>query len=563
MTAPARHRPLAWTVLVASGLSILLAGLAGTAVIVRGVAWRADLVTIRFLLWFLAACGLVLVSLGIRTLRWVFLLRRAEVRIPIRDATIGYMSGFTLLFAPLLLGELAIRAYVHRMRANVPVAATCVVNLWERYLDLFALAVLVVGTTTAHGRWQIALLVLVVASLSRTVRSMALAAVAALVHGVLARVLRAPTRIGPATLRRLTSHGTWLAAGFLSIGAWLLPGLAFWGLAHTVGPFSVRRGWHEYAASALRGGIALAPGGVLVVGPALLDDLNRDADFSSDAAALTVFAVRVSTVGVATALGAMLFWVHARSGRKAPAAHFDDIAHAYDAQIPRARRIALVSTKAELMRSVLLARRTGTHGLDVGCGQGWYVARMRELGFDVRGIDNSAAQLSAARQHLGDPTLVDHGSMLEIPAADGMYNFVYCINTLHHLGSVAEQQAAFAELMRVLKPGGLLFVHEINTRNPLFRFYMGYVFPTLNCIDEGVERWLVPPRLDQYTPVPVAEVHYFTFLPEFLPPALVRALRPLERRLERTSFRVFSAHYMAVLQKPIDPDWFATRAGRS
>ena len=64
----------------------------------------------------------------------------------------------------------------------------------------------------------------------------------------------------------------------------------------------------------------------------------------------------------------------------------------------------------------------------------------------------------------------------------------------------------------------------------LFRFYMGYVFPSVNCIDEGVERWLLPRRLCGYTDVPVVDIRYFTFLPEFLPAAVVRLLSPIERR---------------------------------
>jgi hypothetical protein len=78
---------------------------------------------------------------------------------------------------------------------------------------------------------------------------------------------------------------------------------------------------------------------------------------------------------------------------------------------------------------------------------------------------------------------------------------------------------------------------------------MGYVFPSLNCIDEGVERWLLADRLGVYTDAAVTEVRYFTFLPDFLPQGVVRLLTPLERLLERSPLAVYSAHYMAVLQK--------------
>jgi SAM-dependent methyltransferase len=254
---------------------------------------------------------------------------------------------------------------------------------------------------------------------------------------------------------------------------------------------------------------------------------------------------------VATTLGALFLAVHFRTRAADSATHFDDIAAEYDVQIPEERRLALVGTKTALMHEILEARRTGTRGLDVGCGQGWYVARMRELGYDVGGIDASAAQVARALQHVPEPGAIRTGSILDVPAGSGAYDFVYTINVLHHLESVEQQRAAFAELMRVLRPGGLLFVHEINTTNWLFRFYMGYIFPSLNCIDEGVERWLVPARLSGYTEAPLVDVRYFTFFPDFMPPPLVRMLAPVERALEKSSLNVYSAHYMAVFQKPV------------
>ncbi len=539
-------RAMAWVLLMASAVAVLLTGLLATTLLL-GDTSRVS-VPPRFWLELAVAAGLTVVSLMIRSLRWIFLLRRADTRIPIRDAYIGYFAGLSLLLTPFLLGEIAVRAAILRVRGRVPIATTMVVNLWERLLDLTALSLIagVAGWLLAEGDgWRWGFLALPAAMAMPFVRRYALNAATF--------IARPATRwfdagLAPETKRLAVTH-TWTVALGASVVAWILPGVAFWRLAAVWGePLGLIRAEHAYAVSSGLGGIVLAPGGVLIAGNALLDRLVS-AGLSIDLATLSVFGTRLATVGVATALGIIFAIVHVRTTPAASATHFDDIADAYDVQIPESRREALLKKKTELMRDVLTGLKAGRRGLDVGCGQGAYVGRMRELGFDVSGIDVSAGQTALAARKLGVDGVVAHGSVLEIPAPDQSYDFLYIINVLHHLSSIAEQQRGFSELMRVLKPGGLLFVHEINTRNILFRFYMGYVFPSLNCIDEGVERWLRADQLSQYTDAAVVDVRYFTFLPDFVPQFIVRMLAPLERALEQSPAGAYSAHYMAVLQK--------------
>jgi ubiquinone/menaquinone biosynthesis C-methylase UbiE/uncharacterized membrane protein YbhN (UPF0104 family) len=551
--APAAARPpraMAWVLLLASAAAVLLTGLFGTAIILGGLAgWPAQIGP-GFWIRMLAASGLTVASLALRSLRWVFLLRRAETRIPIRDAYIGYFAGLSLLLAPFLLGEIAVRALVLRARGRVPVATTVIVNLWERLLDLVSLALIAGTLGVALGGGGIrttALLVLAGATLIRPVRALCLR----LIVRIGTHAGRAFDRDRAPGCDRLARTSTWLMALATSIVAWTLPGIGFWALAGAWGyPYGILEAENAYATSASLGGLVLSPGGVLVAGSQLLDALEA-AGFPATAAALSVFGIRLATVGVSTVLGVVFLLVHRRSPAAAEQSHFDAIADAYDVQIPEARREALLTRKTELMREVLDRVAPGGRGLDVGCGQGAYVARMRALGFDVTGLDTSAEQVQLATNRIGISGVVTTGSVLRIPAADNSHDFAYAINVLHHLSSVEEQRLAFAELVRVLRPGGVLFVHEINTRNILFRFYMGYVFPSLNCIDEGVERWLLPHRMTVYTDVPVADIRYFTFLPDFLPGRLVRLLTPIERLLEASPLGAYSAHYMAVLRKPI------------
>jgi 2-polyprenyl-3-methyl-5-hydroxy-6-metoxy-1,4-benzoquinol methylase/uncharacterized membrane protein YbhN (UPF0104 family) len=541
---------MAWVVLLASAAAVALAGIAATIAVFTGIG-GVPAPPSHFWGTFIAASALTTASLSLRSLRWVFLLRRAETRIPIRDAYIGYFTGFSLLFVPLLLGEIAVRAIVHLRRGGVPVTTTALVNVWERVLDLIALGL--IGSVALYARgdrsWW-----LWVAPAAAALLSVSLVRrfVIALARAAVLRVASTVTTTAMPRRDRLATWKGWWVALAASVGAWILPGIGFWMLTRQGGvrlPFAAAE--HIYASSSILGGVPLVPGGVLVTGRNMLEAIEA-AGMPSAEASLTVLAARLATVGVTLLLGLVFLAVHLRAAASS-AAHFDEIAAAYDVQIPESRRVALLERKTTLMRDIITQRGVGAAGLDVGCGQGAYVAEMRRLGFDVRGIDASPGQVAFAGRNVGDPSLVSVGSVLDIPAPDASYDFLYVINVLHHLSSVHEQRRAFRELFRVLKPGGLLFVHEINTRNILFRFYMGYIFPSLNCIDEGVERWLLPHRLQQYTDAAVVDVRYFTFLPDFIPQTTALALAPLERWLERSRLAPYSAHYMAVLVKPETP----------
>ncbi len=540
---------MVWILLLTSAAAVLVVGGVATALLFGGLSDRTA--AIAWTLWpqFLTACALTILSLSLRTVRWIFLLRRAETRIPIRDAYIGYLAGFSLLFTPLLLGETAVRAAINRRRGRVPLATTIVVNVWERVLDAAALSLiagLVVVAQGAHDRGT-ATLLLVPLLLSLTpVRHFAL--------DILRRSALALTREEPgqpvAPIERLGQSKVWITSLLASVLAWSLPGFSFWLLARASQltlPFA--DALRSYSTSATGSALMMAPGGVLVVGRQMIETLATHG-FSESTAVVTVAAVRFATVGVSVVLGVIFVVLHFRTAPAPSDSHFDDIADAYDVQIPESRRDALLELKTSLMREVLTARGIGRRGLDVGCGQGTYVARMRGEQFDVRGIDMSAGQIRLAARRIGDAGVVSVGSALAIHEPDASFDFAYTINVLHHLPSIDDQRRAFKEILRVLKPGGVIFLHEINTRNVLFRFYMGYLFPSLNCIDEGVERWILPGRLAEYTDAPVVDVRYFTFLPDFVPQALVRVLRPIERLLESSSWRVYSAHYMAVIQKP-------------
>jgi Lysylphosphatidylglycerol synthase TM region len=135
-------RSVAWTVLIACALATLAVGLVTTAVILGGVPPRASGIPLSFWVALAFGAAATCVSFGLRTVRWTFLLRRTDVRIPIRDACIGYMSGLCMLLVPLFIGEIVVRAAIQRSRARVPLVTTAIVNLWERLIDIAALALI-------------------------------------------------------------------------------------------------------------------------------------------------------------------------------------------------------------------------------------------------------------------------------------------------------------------------------------------------------------------------------------------------------------------------------------
>ena len=108
--------------------------------------------------------------------------------------------------------------------------------------------------------------------------------------------------------------------------------------------------------------------------------------------------------------------------------------------------------------------------LDAGCGQGIDTLRMAERsGCPVVGVDLSSAGVRRARartRHLPN-VLVVQADLERLPLCAGQFNFVYSYGVLHHL---PHPDQALAELVRILKPGGLLALYlyeDFESRNLL------------------------------------------------------------------------------------------------
>lgn len=468
-----------------------------------------------------------------RWLRWHFLLRRFTRHVVTRDSLVVFLATLPAIATPFFLGEL-VRVLFLRRKFRKP--ASYLVRIWvtERALDAGVLLTFyLMATERGLGALPVFALVVSAAVLFRIVLGGVLAPSVGFVTG---------------------------ASLLLTVFAWTLPVLALFGVVRLFShPASLAVAAHSFSAGTLFGGFTGLPLGVYVTGSTMIADLAR-LGVPADIAILSILVYRAGTAWFAVALGLAAIGVfRARLAsllRGTTEQHFDELAPSYEDEIPVHVRTRLVDKKVGYIRAELALRGIGSGacGLDLGCGQGWYLAELARSGYRMHGIDHSGGQIEWARSYLRGLGVVG-GRLLRadaqaLPFDDNTFDFVYSINAFHHILAPSAQRRALQETVRVLQPGGVFVLHEMNTHNPLFRFYMGYVFPLLKRIDEGNEEWLFPSALPEarggrWLP----EVKYFTFVPDFVPQILQRLVGGAERWLERSRFRRFSAHYQACLIK--------------
>ncbi|HEX6042494.1 class I SAM-dependent methyltransferase [Longimicrobium sp.] len=111
----------------------------------------------------------------------------------------------------------------------------------------------------------------------------------------------------------------------------------------------------------------------------------------------------------------------------------------------------------------LLPDAAGAHVLDAGCGDGWYAQQLMARGARVTAVDASARMVEHARRRLGpdaDVRVADLAQPLDF--ADATFDGIVSALALEH---VRDWDAAFAELRRILRPGGWIL---FSAQHPAF-----------------------------------------------------------------------------------------------
>lgn len=95
--------------------------------------------------------------------------------------------------------------------------------------------------------------------------------------------------------------------------------------------------------------------------------------------------------------------------------------------------------------------------LDVGCGKGSFIARMRDQGWDVEGLEVDADAVEYARSKSG--LTVHLGSLENIHFPDSTFDVITSNHVIEH---VHDPISLIQECLRVLKPGGRLVLATPN-----------------------------------------------------------------------------------------------------
>lgn len=528
---------------VATGVLLVLAAGAAATVAQLGPAGVGDVVAdhAASLVAAVAVVALATTSnLLLRWVRWHGLVRQTGLVLPARSSLVLWTATLPALLTPFSVGELARVALLRRHGRS---GRLVVVWLTERSMDLAALGALYLAATGSR-----------------------LGSAGALAAG-LAASLAGVTALNPARRDRQRRALVASVAFALTLLSWAAVASAVPLAADVVGvdpPVRPRDAAEAFAGGTVVGGASGTPLGVAVTGSWMIDRFE-ERGIGEDAAERLVVAVRGGTAWFAVVLGVVVAVRARRRLREAivpggAQGHFDALAPSYAGVIPPHMRDRYVARKLANMDQPTATGRP-VRVLDVGCGHGWYAHAVADSGAAVVATDLSVAQLAEAAAARGTRPVALVASRAEaLPFRDAAFDGAYAVNSFHHLVAAGAQPRAFAEVARVVRRGGVFHLHEINADNPLFRLYVGYLFPLLRPIDDGTERFISPSRLPVTRDATWTGVAYYDFLPDFLPAWLLRWLAPVERALERSPLRRFSAHYTARMDLAPSPTRHDARA---
>lgn len=113
-----------------------------------------------------------------------------------------------------------------------------------------------------------------------------------------------------------------------------------------------------------------------------------------------------------------------------------------------------------LLQPLIEQLPAGAAVLDVGCGTGELVDRLRRAGLNATGVEPAPEMRRLAQERVPAAGIRD-GTLLDLPFADNSFEFVTAMEVFRYL-SYEDNQRGLREVFRVLKPGGVFFGTFVN-----------------------------------------------------------------------------------------------------
>ena len=169
--------------------------------------------------------------------------------------------------------------------------------------------------------------------------------------------------------------------------------------------------------------------------------------------------------------------------------HFDEVAH-YLREESYSHKNTMNAVRLKITQNILKKYPFGNL-LDVGCGGGNTTNSFLEDGWSAVGVDFSKNMVKEANTFIkskhGSDNLIRQASATDLSVfPDASLDVVLCLGVLYYIKDV---NAAYKEIFRVLKPGGIFICSHQNELFDLFtfnkytlRFFKNHVFPL---VDDG------------------------------------------------------------------------------
>lgn len=117
----------------------------------------------------------------------------------------------------------------------------------------------------------------------------------------------------------------------------------------------------------------------------------------------------------------------------------------------------LAPTTSATLASDYFAERGVAEVLIPGIGYGRNAKPFLEQGMRVTGIEISETAIALAREKLGLDILIHHGSVLDMPFDDRLYDAVFCFGLLYLLDAAGRQQLLSACTRQLAAGGTMVF----------------------------------------------------------------------------------------------------------